>query len=158
VIDEQHRFGVEQRVALSKKGLNVHLLSMTATPIPRSLTLANYGDMDVSMLKEKPSGRIPIHTSVMCITKYEEIKNRLLQQIKTGTQCFWVCPVIEDAEDSNLTAVTKRYEDLQNTLGKENIGLVHGKMKAKEKDAAMAAFSKWKCASSCCHNGDRSWR
>ena len=142
VIDEQHRFGVEQRVALSKKGFNVHLLSMTATPIPRTLTLACYGDMDVSMLKEKPPGRLPIHTSVMCAKKYQEIKHKLAQQIKTGTQCFWVCPVIEESEDSNLTAVTKRYEDLQNAFGTEHVGLVHGKMKAKEKDAMMFSFLK----------------
>lgn len=140
VIDEQHRFGVEQRIALSKKGLNVHLLSMTATPIPRTLTLACYGDMDVSMLKEKPPGRIPIHTSVICAKQYPKIKSRILQQIKTGTQCFWVCPVIEESADSNLTAVTKRYEDLQNTFGAQNVGLVHGKMRAKEKDAVMLSF------------------
>lgn len=142
VIDEQHRFGVEQRIALSKKGVNVHLLSMTATPIPRTLTLACYGDMDVSLLKEKPPGRIPIQTSVMCITKYEEIKNRLLKQIKTGTQCFWVCPVIEESADSNLTAVTNRYGDFQNAFGAEYVGLVHGKMKPKEKDAVMLSFQK----------------
>ena len=142
VIDEQHRFGVEQRVALSKKGDNVHLLSMTATPIPRTLTLACYGDMDVSLLTEKPPGRIPIHTSVMCAKKYPEIKDKLAQQVKTGTQCFWVCPVIEESEDSNLTAVTKRYEDLQNAFGVEAVGLVHGKMKPKEKDAIMLSFQK----------------
>ena len=142
VIDEQHRFGVEQRVALSKKGDHVHLLSMTATPIPRTLTLACYGDMDVSLLTEKPPGRIPIHTSVMCAKKHQEIKDKLAQQVKAGIQCFWVCPVIEESEESNLTAVTKRYEDLQNTFGEDVVGLVHGKMKPKEKDAVMLSFQK----------------
>ncbi|MDP2193710.1 MAG: ATP-dependent DNA helicase RecG [Alphaproteobacteria bacterium] len=140
VIDEQHRFGVEQRIALSLKGSQVHLLSMTATPIPRTLALTCYGDMDMSLLREKPPGRIKIQTSVLPMSKYSDLVERLVPQIQNGAQCFWVCPVIEESEDSTLTAATKRFEDLQHYFGAQHVALVHGKMKPKEKDAIMLDF------------------
>lgn len=132
VVDEQHRFGVEQRLALCKKGK--HLLSMTATPIPRTLTLACYGDMDVSLLKEKPAGRKPITTTVLSLDRYGDLKDRLKSQTEAGAQCYWVCPVIE--ENAEFSAVLSRFEDLASTF--QNVGLVHGKIK--DKDSVMQDF------------------
>lgn len=138
IIDEQHRFGVEQRVKLSKKGERVDLLSMTATPIPRSLTIAQYGDMDVSVLKEKPKGRKPIVTTVMGKNKYDALIDRLNSQLDEGVQVYWVCPLIE--ESSTFTAAQDRYEDLSKKFGSNHVGLVHGKMKSLEKDKVMVDF------------------
>ncbi|MBP9752464.1 MAG: ATP-dependent DNA helicase RecG [Proteobacteria bacterium] len=140
VIDEQHRFGVEQRVNLYKKGENVHLLSMTATPIPRSLTLAQYGDMDVSLLKEKPKGRKPIVTSLLSQKKLDTLLSRLLEKMKQGEQVYWICPLIEENKESVKTAAEVRVEVLKDYFKDFNVTLVHGKMKPQQKDEAMMAF------------------
>ncbi|CAO4835506.1 MAG: ATP-dependent DNA helicase RecG [Holosporales bacterium] len=144
IIDEQHRFGVEQRMALNKKGTRVDLLSMTATPIPRSLTLAQYGDMDVSTLYEKPKGRIGIKTSVMAKDRYLDLVDRLKLQISQGIQVYWVCPVVEESQ--TYTAAKERFTDLQKRLGETTVGLIHGKMKASEKEQTMQDFKDQKCS------------
>ena len=140
IVDEQHRFGVKQRMALQKKGEFIHLLSMTATPIPRTLTLAQYGDMDLSLLKEKPKGRKEIITTVLGVNKYQELTERLQEKLYEGTQLYWVCPLIEGSEKSDYMAAEERFENLKKHFGTHNVQLVHGKMKPAEKQAAMQQF------------------
>lgn len=140
IVDEQHRFGVKQRMLLQEKGNAVHLLSMTATPIPRTLTLAQYGDMDISILKEKPKGRIPIITTLLSTAKYEELIERLSAKIKNDTQIYWVCPLIENSETLTYTAAETRYIALQKVFGENNVLIVHGKMKSAQKDDVMEKF------------------
>ena len=140
VIDEQHRFGVHQRLALQSKAQDVaDLLVMTATPIPRTLALTVYGDMDVSKLTEKPAGRQPIDTRVMPSGRMDEIIGGLARSIGSGMRAYWVCPLVEDSEKVDLAAAQARFEDLDRHFpGK--VGLVHGRMKGVEKDAVMADF------------------
>ncbi|MCA2010234.1 ATP-dependent DNA helicase RecG [Cereibacter sphaeroides] len=139
VIDEQHRFGVAQRMALGEKGSAVDILVMTATPIPRSLALAQYGDMDLSMLDEKPPGRKPIVTSLASTERLDEVVGHLQRAISEGRQAYWVCPLVEESETVNLTAAQARFEYLRARLG-DAVGLVHGQLPPAEKDAAMARF------------------
>ncbi|WP_230481751.1 ATP-dependent DNA helicase RecG [Sphingomonas sp. Leaf21] len=141
VVDEQHRFGVAQRMMLSAKGkAPPHLLAMTATPIPRTLTLANYGEMDVSRLDEMPPGRQPIETRVVSDDRLDEVVNALGRHLSDGGQAYWVCPLVEESEKSDLAAAEMRAESLRARFG-ERVGLVHGKMKPAEKDAVMEAFA-----------------
>jgi ATP-dependent DNA helicase RecG len=140
VIDEQHRFGVQQRLDLAAKGRAVDMLVMTATPIPRTLTLTAYGDMDVSRLDEKPPGRQPVDTRVLPLARMEDVAGGIARAVAGGTKVYWVCPLIEDSETSDLAAAQDRYAHLQTLLG-SRVGLLHGKMKAAEKDAVMAAFA-----------------
>lgn len=140
VIDEQHRFGVRQRFELGRKGQAVDVLVMTATPIPRSLSLAQYGDMDVSVLDEKPPGRKPIRTALISTGRMEEVVDRLRAVIAEGRQSYWVCPLVEESEVVDLTAAEGRFKHLRAALGDDIVGLVHGQMPAAEKDAAMARF------------------
>ena len=141
VVDEQHRFGVAQRMMLSAKGkAPPHLLAMTATPIPRTLTLANYGEMDVSRLDEMPPGRQPIETRVVSEDRLDEVVNALGRHLSDGGQAYWVCPLVEESEKSDLAAAEMRAESLRARFG-ERVGLVHGKMKPAEKDAVMEAFA-----------------
>jgi ATP-dependent DNA helicase RecG len=140
VIDEQHRFGVQQRLDLAAKGRAVDMLVMTATPIPRTLTLTAFGDMDVSRLDEKPPGRQPIDTKVVPITRLDEMIAGVVRAVASGTKVYWVCPLIEESETSDLAAAADRHQHLQELLG-PRVGLLHGKMKAAEKDAVMAAFA-----------------
>ena len=136
IIDEQHRFGVNQRLKLAQKQPGVNLLVMTATPIPRSLAMTVYGDMDVSILDEKPAGRTPILTRVMSIQKIQEV----VQKLKEWTaQVYWVCPLVEESEKSDLMAVKARFSFLKELFGVQ-VGLVHGQMKGEEKEAVMADF------------------
>lgn len=142
VIDEQHKFGVGQRLALTDKQTGVDLLVMTATPIPRTLSLTTYGDMDMSKLDEKPAGRKPIDTRVMPANKIDDIAQKIFDMTTQGskkTQAYWVCPLVEESEKSDLVAVKTRYEELKKRFGNK-VGLVHGKMKGPEKDAVMADF------------------
>lgn len=139
VIDEQHRFGVHQRLSLAAKGAAVDVLVMTATPIPRTLMLTAYGDMDVSRLTEKPAGRKPVDTRVMPASKLEDVANALKRKLDQGEKAFWVCPLVEVTEKLDLAAAEDRYETLKKRFG-DRVGLVHGRMKGKEKDAAMVAF------------------
>ncbi|WP_374940228.1 ATP-dependent DNA helicase RecG [Pedomonas mirosovicensis] len=140
VIDEQHRFGVHQRLLLTQKApVPAHLLAMTATPIPRTLTLTLYGEMDVSKLDERPPGRQPIDTRVVSLDRLEDVYAGLARAISSGAQAYWVCPLVEESEKVDLAAAEARAADLQQRFGAA-IGLVHGKMKGAEKDAVMAAF------------------
>ncbi|PIB24667.1 ATP-dependent DNA helicase RecG [Amylibacter kogurei] len=140
IIDEQHRFGVRQRMDLGAKGAAVDILVMTATPIPRSLALANFGDMDVSVLDEKPAGRKPVDTVLVNNTRLDQIIDRLKQATQGGKQAYWVCPLVGESEVSDWTAAEERYRSLRVALGDENVGLVHGQMPTAQKDSAMADF------------------
>jgi ATP-dependent DNA helicase RecG len=140
VVDEQHRFGVDERATLTAKGQGVDTLVMSATPIPRSLTLAAYGDMDVSRLDEKPPGRTPIDTRLVAIERQDEVLSGLTRAIAGGARVYWVCPLIEESDESDMAAARQRFAMLGAYFG-QRVGLVHGKMKAAEKDAVMAGFS-----------------
>jgi len=142
VIDEQHRFGVHQRLALQAKGTGrgAELLVMTATPIPRTLLLTGYGDMDVSRLDEKPPGRKPITTRVIPDERLEELVTELERPIAKGAQVYWVCPLVAESEVLDIAAAEERYADLKKRFG-DKVGLVHGRLTGKEKDRVMAAFA-----------------
>ncbi|TWB40486.1 ATP-dependent DNA helicase RecG [Nitrospirillum pindoramense] len=140
IIDEQHKFGVHQRLALAAKGRGVDTLVMTATPIPRTLTLTAYGDMDVSRLMEKPPGRKPVVTRAAAADRIEEVVERVAAAIKTGQRVYWVCPLVDESETVDLANATLRHATLMERLG-GCVGLVHGKMKGTEKDAVMARFA-----------------
>lgn len=139
VIDEQHRFGVAQRMALGEKGARSDILVMTATPIPRSLALVHYGDMDVSLLDEKPPGRQPVVTTLASSDRIDDVMRHLQKAVAEGRQAYWVCPLVEESEVVSLTAAQTRFESLRRLLG-DQVGLVHGQLLAPEKDAAMARF------------------
>ncbi|MFD1326687.1 ATP-dependent DNA helicase RecG [Mycoplana ramosa] len=139
VVDEQHRFGVHQRLRLTAKGISPHMLVMTATPIPRTLVLAAFGDMDVSKLTEKPAGRKPIQTVVMPQERTGEIVERLRTAIAEGKKAYWICPLVEETEESDLMSVEERHETLARVFG-DMAGLVHGRMTGPQKDEAMLAF------------------
>ncbi len=140
VIDEQHRFGVSQRQRLFSKGDAVHYLSMSATPIPRTLALTQYGEADLSILDEKPVGRQPIHTAVIPRQKLPDVISRLRTALNSGAQAYWVCPLVEDTAESDLIAVELRQRELKDALGIE-IGLVHGRMASEDKDQVISRFA-----------------
>lgn len=140
VIDEQHRFGVHQRLALSDKGKGADVLVMTATPIPRTLTLTAYGDMDVSRLDEKPPGRKPIETKLVSRDRVDDMIAGVKRQIQSGARIYWVCPLVEDSEAIKLTSAEERYDVLKSVFG-DRTGLVHGRMKPAEKDEVMQKFA-----------------
>ncbi|MEM9798267.1 MAG: ATP-dependent DNA helicase RecG [Pseudomonadota bacterium] len=140
VIDEQHRFGVRQRMLLGEKNAAVDVLVMTATPIPRSLALTQYGDMDLSVLDEKPPGRTPVVTSTIPVTRMDDVVDRLRAAVAEGRQVYWVCPLVDESEVADLTSAEERFRSLRIALGDQAVGLVHGQMPPAEKDAAMARF------------------
>ncbi|MEM0936139.1 MAG: ATP-dependent DNA helicase RecG [Pseudomonadota bacterium] len=142
VIDEQHRFGVAQRMELGAKGHAVDVLVMTATPIPRSLSLAQYGDLDLSVLDEKPPGRSPVRTALVSTGRLDEVVDHLRRAIGEGRQAYWVCPLVEESESSDMIAAEARFAHLRTVLGAETVGLVHGQMPTAEKDATMARFAR----------------
>ncbi len=139
IIDEQHRFGVGQRLALAQKGAAVNILVMTATPIPRTLALTSYGDMDISLLREKPPGRKPIDTRILSHDKIPEIVDALKRKIAGGDRIYWVCPLVEESELIDLSAAEDRKAALEQHFP-GRVALVHGRMKNEEKDTAMALF------------------
>jgi ATP-dependent DNA helicase RecG len=140
VVDEQHRFGVHQRMQLQGKGERpADVLVMTATPIPRTLQLTAYGDMDVSRLTGKPPGRRPVETRVLPASRLDEVLEALKRALAKGARAYWVCPLVEESEKSDLAAAEERAATLRKVLGPK-VGLVHGRMKGAERDAAMAAF------------------
>jgi ATP-dependent DNA helicase RecG len=150
VIDEQHRFGVAQRMALTAKGDAPHLLHMTATPIPRSLTMTLYGDMDCSLLKEKPAERLPITTRVIPLSRYREIMQRLQAALDKGEKVYWICPMIEEkfiegelelTPENDIAAAETRFTEFRTRFG-DMVGLVHGRMKSDARDAEMQRFSR----------------
>ena len=142
VIDEQHRFGVSQRLLLASKAEHPpHLLVMTATPIPRTLTLTQYGEMDVSRIDEMPPGRTPVETRVISEERLSQVIDGLGRHIAAGNQAYWVCPLVEESEKSDASAAEERARVLKLRFGEDKIGLVHGRLKGPEKDAVMARFA-----------------
>ena len=140
VVDEQHRFGVAQRMELGAKGAAADVLVMTATPIPRSLALASYGDMDVSVLDEKPPGRKPVRTALISSARMDEVVGHLQRAVAEGRQAYWVCPLVEDSEVLDYASAEARFQHLRAALGDGVVGLVHGQMPPADKGAAMARF------------------
>ena len=141
IVDEQHRFGVAQRLALKNKGRDVHQLMMSATPIPRTLAMSFFADLDVSVIDELPPGRTPIQTRLVNSRRRTEVEGYLLNICRKGQQAYWVCPLIEESETLQLQTAAETLEQLQTALPELNIGLVHGRMKAAEKAAVMAEFA-----------------
>ena len=139
IVDEQHRFGVHQRLALARKGEAVDVLVLTATPIPRTLVLAYFGDMDVSQLREKPAGRQPIDTRAVPLGRINDVVAAVGRALDRGERVYWVCPLVAESEVSDLAAAEQRFADLRQHF--DAVDLVHGKLKGTEKDAAMARFA-----------------
>jgi ATP-dependent DNA helicase RecG len=140
VVDEQHRFGVHQRLALTQKGEAVDVLVLTATPIPRTLVLTYFGDMDISELREKPPGRQPIDTRTIPLARLEEVEEAVGRALAEGKRAYWVCPLVDESEKIDLAAAEARFEELRRKFG-DQVDLVHGRMKGADKDAAMARFA-----------------
>jgi ATP-dependent DNA helicase RecG len=143
VVDEQHRFGVRERLALTAKGDAVDVLVLSATPIPRTLVLTYFGDMDVSELREKPAGRQPIDTRAVPNSRLSEVMDGVGRALRDGKLVYWICPLVEESEaegTEHLTNATERFETLQKRFG-DRVGLVHGQMKGPEKDRVMAQFA-----------------
>ncbi|MDP1736711.1 MAG: ATP-dependent DNA helicase RecG [Caulobacter sp.] len=140
VIDEQHRFGVSERKRLQEKGETAHLLAMSATPIPRTLELTVFGDLDVSRIDEKPPGRTPVATRAVPSPRMGEIIDRLKEAVRGGAQAFWICPMVSESEFADLAAAEHRVVELRKVMG-ASVGLVHGQMAPAEKDAVMAEFA-----------------
>ncbi|MEY3003926.1 MAG: hypothetical protein RLZZ491_1102 [Pseudomonadota bacterium] len=140
IVDEQHRFGVRQRIKLGEKGQGADVLVMTATPIPRTLSLAQYGDLDVSVLDEKPPGRTPVATVLVSSARMDEVVDHLRKAVADGRQAYWVCPLVEESESFDATAAEERFKMLEAALGSGCVGLVHGQLPADQKAAAMADF------------------
>ena len=145
VVDEQHRFGVNQRNELAEKGAGADILVMSATPIPRTLALASYGDMDISVLDEKPPGRKPIETRMVSLARYEQVVESLRSAIAKGARAYWICPLVEESDIIDLAAAEDRARALRRALGEDVVALTHGKLKPAEKDAAMASFKSGEC-------------
>ncbi|MEP9353621.1 ATP-dependent DNA helicase RecG [Xanthobacter sp. KR7-65] len=141
VVDEQHRFGVEQRLALARKGEAVDMLVMTATPIPRTLVLTLFGDMDASELREKPPGRQAIDTRALPLDRLDEVVAGVGRALAAGARAYWICPLVEETDTSDLAAATERFEALKSVFG-ETVGLIHGRMSGSAKDEAMARFAR----------------
>ncbi|MEN5249435.1 ATP-dependent DNA helicase RecG [Brucella pseudintermedia] len=139
IIDEQHRFGVHQRLMLTAKGSAPDMLVMTATPIPRTLVLTAFGDMDVSKLTEKPAGRQSITTAIVPMERMNELVERIRKAVGEGQKIYWICPLVEESEVVELTSAEERFESLKPVFG-DRIGLIHGRMNGAEKDEAMRAF------------------
>jgi ATP-dependent DNA helicase RecG len=140
VVDEQHRFGVRERLALTAKGGNVDVLVLSATPIPRTLVLTYFGDMDVSELREKPAGRQPIDTRAVPDSRLNEVMDAVGRALTGGKLVYWICPLVEESETVNLTDAEQRFESLKARFG-DKVGLVHGKMRGTDKDRVMAQFA-----------------
>lgn len=143
IVDEQHRFGVRERLALTSKGEAVDVLVLSATPIPRTLVLTYFGDMDISELREKPAGRQPIDTRAVAMSRLGEVMDGVGRALVSGKLVYWICPLVEESEaegTEHLTNATKRFESLQKRFG-DRVGLVHGQMKGTEKDRVMGQFA-----------------
>jgi ATP-dependent DNA helicase RecG len=140
VIDEQHRFGVHQRLALQQKGVQPHQLMMSATPIPRTLSMSYYADLDVSVIDELPPGRTPVVTKLVGGNRRDEVVARVRDACLSGRQAYWVCPLIEESETLQLKTAVETFETLAATFPELKVGLVHGRLHARDKAATMAAF------------------
>jgi ATP-dependent DNA helicase RecG len=139
IVDEQHRFGVHQRLAMTAKGIAPDMLVMTATPIPRTLVLTAFGDMDVSRLTEKPAGRQPIQTVTLPLERLSELVGRMQRAVAEGQKVYWICPLVEESEEVKLMSAEDRFASLKPVFG-DAIGLIHGRMSGRDKDEAMRAF------------------
>lgn len=139
IIDEQHRFGVAQRDTMRAKGNNPDVLALSATPIPRTLSMTMYGDMDVSIINEKPAGRLPIKTTKLSVSRINDLIARLRGQVAAGAKVFWVCPLVQESEESDMTAAVARHDELKQMFS--GVGLVHGQMPKFERDAVMSEFA-----------------
>ncbi|QDL97372.1 ATP-dependent DNA helicase RecG [Rhodopseudomonas palustris] len=142
VVDEQHRFGVRERLALTSKGADVDVLVLSATPIPRTLVLTYFGDMDVSELREKPAGRQPIDTRTLSDTRLPEVIDGIGRAIAVGKRVYWICPLVEESETVKLTDAEQRFESLRQRFGDHQVGLVHGRMRGSDKDQVMGQFAR----------------
>lgn len=142
IVDEQHRFGVQQRLALREKGADIHQLMMSATPIPRTLAMTHYADLELSLLDERPPGRQAVVTKLISHARRAEICDRVLATCQQGGQVYWVCPLIETSNTLNLAAVQQTHAQLQQSLPQLRIGLLHGRLPAEEKSTVMQAFSR----------------
>ena len=144
IIDEQHRFGVEQRMRLAAKGrpghAAPHMLLMSATPIPRTLVMAHYGDIAISALRDKPKGRKPINTVAIDMQNWGRVQDALGKAIADGQQAYWICPLVEESAVSDLAAAEDRHALLAQAFGADNVGLVHGRLSSEDKETAMSAF------------------
>jgi ATP-dependent DNA helicase RecG len=140
VVDEQHRFGVRERLALTAKGTAVDALVLSATPIPRSLVMTYFGDMDISELREKPAGRQPIDTRTIPLSRLNEVIDGIGRALAAGKLVYWICPLVEESETVKLTDAEQRFDSLKGRFG-DKVGLVHGKMRGTDKDRAMAQFA-----------------
>ena len=140
VVDEQHRFGVRQRIVLGQKGTNVDVLVMTATPIPRSLAMTAYGDLDHSRLDEKPAGRREIDTRILPVDRLGEVIEGLRRALGDGKRAYWICPLVEESDKLDIAAAEDRYASLERALPEYTLALAHGKMKADMRDSAMTEF------------------
>ncbi len=139
IVDEQHRFGVNQRESLRAKGHSVDLLALSATPIPRTLSMTMYGDMDISIINQKPAGRLPIHTTKLPMARLNDLISRIKQQIDNGAKVFWICPLVQDENGIGVGAAVARYDALRETF--PTAGLVHGQMSKVDRDRVMAEFA-----------------
>jgi ATP-dependent DNA helicase RecG len=142
VVDEQHRFGVAQRLALMQKGVEPHQLMMSATPIPRTLAMSYYADLDVSVIDELPPGRTPVTTKLVADGRRDEVLARVRDACQSGGQAYWVCPLIEESEKLQLITAEATYATLTAQLPELAVGLIHGRLKAADKHAIMAAFQR----------------
>jgi ATP-dependent DNA helicase RecG len=140
IVDEQHRFGVHQRLALAQKGAAVDVLVLTATPIPRTLVLSYFGDMDISELREKPPGRQPVDTRTLSLDRLEEVVEGVARALGEGRRVFWICPLVAESESTDLAAVEERFASLRSRFGR-SVDLVHGRMRGPDKDRAMERFA-----------------
>ena len=140
VVDEQHRFGVRQRILLGQKGRGVDVIVMTATPIPRSLAMTAYGDLNQSRLDEKPAGRMPIETRALPLDRLDDVVTRLRAALATGRRAYWICPLVEESEKVDLAAAEDRHAALAAALPGVGVALAHGRMKAAERDDSMKRF------------------
>jgi ATP-dependent DNA helicase RecG len=141
IVDEQHRFGVAQQLALSNKGPAVDILAMSATPIPRTLVLAGFGDMEVSTVIDKPKGRQSVDTRAVALRRLDEVCGAVFRKIGDGGQAYWICPLVSDSEGADLAAAKARFDDLRQRFG-GRVGLVHGQMAAAQRDAEMLRFER----------------
>jgi ATP-dependent DNA helicase RecG len=140
IVDEQHRFGVHQRLALTRKGEAVDVLVMTATPIPRTLVLTYFGDMDISELREKPAGRQPIDTRTIPLARMKDVVAAVGRALDEGRRIYWICPLVEESENTDLAAADERFAMLRERFG-DVVELVHGRMRGADKDRAMQRFA-----------------
>ncbi len=156
VIDEQHRFGVDQRLLLGGKGEQTDVLVMTATPIPRTLLVTQWGEMDVSRLTEKPPGRLPVRTSLHSLGTLPDLMDAVTRKLDEGAQVYWICPMVAESEALDIAAAEARFAVLRERFG-ERVGLAHGQQDAAVRDRTLAEFARWAVPIAGGDDGGRGW-